>query len=187
MNKEEKDIRYQRTHKSILQAMIELLKVKNFDQITVKDICEQAQISRSGFYLHYLDKFDLVEKYQLYFIRESNERITKERSRSRHDFTLLLLHYLKDEGQLMSLLLSSNGSSEIQNNMKQMMQKNARDFILPYIDISLTNSTEERYFLVFLSNAMLGVVQEWINSNQKETPEDIVKLLDKIIKFDFRQ
>lgn len=87
----------------------------------------------------------------------------------------------------MSLLLSSNGSSEIQNNMKQMMQKNARDFILPYIDISLTNSTEERYFLVFLSNAMLGVVQEWINSNQKETPEDIVKLLDKIIKFDFRQ
>lgn len=69
MNKEEKDIRYQRTHKSILQAMIELLKVKNFDQITVKDICEQAQISRSGFYLHYLDKFDLVEKYQLYFIR----------------------------------------------------------------------------------------------------------------------
>ena len=61
----DKDIRYQRTKKNILEAMTQLLEKKNFEQITVKNICEQAEISRSGFYLHYTDKYDLVEKYQL--------------------------------------------------------------------------------------------------------------------------
>ena len=39
MTKKEKDIRYYRTKKRMNDAMIELLKIKNFNQITVKDIC----------------------------------------------------------------------------------------------------------------------------------------------------
>ena len=56
----------------ILNAMIELLKSKHFDHVTVKDICEKAEISRSGFYLHYMDKYDLVEKYQLELMKQVN-------------------------------------------------------------------------------------------------------------------
>ncbi|MGZ2546862.1 TetR/AcrR family transcriptional regulator [Staphylococcus saprophyticus] len=36
----------------------------NFDEISVKDICKLAEISRGTFYLHYQDKYDLVSKYQ---------------------------------------------------------------------------------------------------------------------------
>ncbi len=33
----------------------------NFEQITVKGITEEAEIGRKTFYLHYLDKYDLVD------------------------------------------------------------------------------------------------------------------------------
>ena len=48
--------------KRIQEALLELLKVKNIQQITVRAICEMADINRSTFYAHYLDVYDLLEK-----------------------------------------------------------------------------------------------------------------------------
>lgn len=56
------DLRIQRTQKSIKQAFFELIEEEGFDHISVKDITARAMISRNTFYLHYSDKFDLLNK-----------------------------------------------------------------------------------------------------------------------------
>lgn len=56
------DLRIKRTQKSIKNAFYELIEEKGFDHISVKDITERAMISRNTFYLHYNDKFDLLNK-----------------------------------------------------------------------------------------------------------------------------
>ncbi|WVT90714.1 TetR/AcrR family transcriptional regulator [Enterococcus durans] len=126
MTKKEKDIRYYRTKKRMNDAMIELLKIKNFNQITVKDICEKATISRSGFYLHYMDKYDLVEKYQLELMKQINRIIDEEtkRNASMEEIMIKILYFFKKEGLLLGLLLSNKGSVEIQNQVKKALQQN---------------------------------------------------------------
>ena len=66
-----KDIRVQKTRKSIEDAFLNLLKENSFENITIKDICEHAMISRSTFYSHYKDKYDLLE----YFFERIIERL----------------------------------------------------------------------------------------------------------------
>ncbi|WP_439426069.1 TetR/AcrR family transcriptional regulator [Oenococcus alcoholitolerans] len=56
------DLRQLKTDRNIKEAMIKMLQKKNFEKITVSDICAIALTSRSTFYLHYLDKYDLIEK-----------------------------------------------------------------------------------------------------------------------------
>lgn len=56
------DLRIQRTQKSIKQAFFDLIEEEGFDHISVKDITARAMISRNTFYLHYSDKFDLLNK-----------------------------------------------------------------------------------------------------------------------------
>ncbi|MFT8823526.1 TetR/AcrR family transcriptional regulator, partial [Liquorilactobacillus satsumensis] len=56
------DLRKFKTKRNLEQAFIKLLKTKDFAKITIGDICKVAFTSRSTFYLHYLDKFDLLEK-----------------------------------------------------------------------------------------------------------------------------
>lgn len=56
------DIRIIKTKRNIEQAFMVLLNKKTFRSITIQDICEEALTSRSTFYLHYLDKYDLLEK-----------------------------------------------------------------------------------------------------------------------------
>ena len=42
-----------------------LLNIKDFEYITVKDICLKAKVNRSTFYLHYLNVNDLLEDREL--------------------------------------------------------------------------------------------------------------------------
>ncbi len=50
------------TKKVIKDAYTELLKKKNYSQITVSEICRLAEINRSTFYLHYLDAYDVLDE-----------------------------------------------------------------------------------------------------------------------------
>lgn len=76
--KKELDSRYLKTKNKINEAMLTLLRNKKFDQISVKNICDTAKISRSAFYQHYKDKYDFVEKYQLELIERGNTLLIKK-------------------------------------------------------------------------------------------------------------
>lgn len=56
------DPRIKRTLLLIREAFVSLLEEKGFDQLTVRDITARADINRATFYLHYRDKYDLLEK-----------------------------------------------------------------------------------------------------------------------------
>ena len=60
-NSEVLDPRIRRTRQLLQDALDKLLQIKNFDQISVQDIAEQATVNRATFYDHYPDKFALLE------------------------------------------------------------------------------------------------------------------------------
>ena len=56
------DLRVRRTRKSIMDAFISLSEKKEFKDITIKDITNEAMINRATFYYHFEDIYDLLEK-----------------------------------------------------------------------------------------------------------------------------
>ena len=56
------DLRIKRTQAAIRASFFELVEKKGFEHISVKDITEGAMISRNTFYLHYADKYELLNK-----------------------------------------------------------------------------------------------------------------------------
>lgn len=55
---------YIRTDKAIKQSLITLLKSKPFEKITIQDILDETPVTRSTFYKHYHDKYEIAEKMQ---------------------------------------------------------------------------------------------------------------------------
>jgi len=55
------DLRVEKTIRAIQKAFFKTLGYRNFSQITVNALCEEAQISRRTFYLHFNDKYDLLK------------------------------------------------------------------------------------------------------------------------------
>jgi len=56
------DYRIEKTKRSIYNAFIELRARKPLEKITVKELCEKAQINKSTFYVYYHDVYDLSDK-----------------------------------------------------------------------------------------------------------------------------
>ncbi len=60
MREEKQDRRSQRTRHMLIHALLELIENKHYDQISVQDIVEQANVGRSTFYAHYQNKDELL-------------------------------------------------------------------------------------------------------------------------------
>src|SRR5436190_23898756 len=64
--KKREDRRIQRTRQLLQQAFMEVVREKGFTATSIQDIAERANVSRGTFYLHYTDKYMLLDT----FIRE---------------------------------------------------------------------------------------------------------------------
>src|SRR5690349_25047649 len=68
------DLRVRRTYKFLWDALISLMTERNFESITVTDICERAMVHRTTFYKHYEDKYGLL----YYGIQEQLNALAEE-------------------------------------------------------------------------------------------------------------
>jgi AcrR family transcriptional regulator len=60
MDQQRQDRRSQRTQQALMDALIALLAVKNYDEISINDIVDHANVGRATFYVHFQDKDDLL-------------------------------------------------------------------------------------------------------------------------------
>ena len=61
MTQQRQDRRSQRTQQALMDALIALLAVKRYDEISINDIIDRANVGRSTFYAHYQAKDDLLK------------------------------------------------------------------------------------------------------------------------------
>ena len=65
-----KDQRRSLTKKALLDALVICLKDQDFNEITTIRLVQTAGISRSSFYTHYKDKFEMIDSYQKEFFNK---------------------------------------------------------------------------------------------------------------------
>ena len=70
------DIRIEKTRQSIINAFIELRSHKELERITIKELCEKAQINKSTFYAHYQDIYYLSDTLETEVVVSIMENLT---------------------------------------------------------------------------------------------------------------
>lgn len=88
------------------------LKIESFDDITTIKIAKEAGISRSSFYIHYKDKFELIDSCQQTLFNQV-EYIFEKHEGNKEQAFLEIFEFLKRE-RLLSALISANGTREFQ-------------------------------------------------------------------------
>lgn len=91
------DRRILRTKSAIRAALISLIEEKGFEALSVKDLMTKANLNRGTFYLHYQDKFDLLD--------QTLEEITRDVESILMEFITLLPEGLKDNPLPSSIII----------------------------------------------------------------------------------
>ncbi|GAX00455.1 TetR/AcrR family transcriptional regulator [Secundilactobacillus silagei] len=105
------DKRIIKTERDIKQAVLILLKTTPFQKISISQICDQALVSRSTFYEHFQDKYDLlgqlVKQYTLLFQGLVKERATQIIKQETHVLSISkIASTLQDHREALNVLLA---------------------------------------------------------------------------------
>ena len=65
------------TKKILKESLLELMQDKPVSKITIKEICDMSEMSRSTFYLHYQDQFKLLEDIEKEVLEKTFENLRK--------------------------------------------------------------------------------------------------------------
>ncbi|NLF45410.1 MAG: TetR/AcrR family transcriptional regulator [Syntrophomonadaceae bacterium] len=186
MKDRKEDRRVIRTKQVILEALVTLIEEKGIDAVTVKDITRKANINRGTFYLHYQDKTDLLEKTVGDIMEEcqalllqSNSLVIKEYVNSNNPplFMVSLFEYFDQNASLIRAFLSMKGDLSFQEQFKNIIWSNLFEKELS-VHIKKDNLlVPGDYLVIYLISAHLGVIQHWLEKEQRETPREMASIL----------
>lgn len=180
MNEETMDKRVYKTLTKIEKSMVTLLNVKSYDDISIKDICDESGISRGTFYQHYRDKDDFLFQYQKAMMKKGKRRLTQIQFEERRQFFEHALNFWINEGELLLLLLRDNGAYIVHQAIKKNLQQNIDVRLVPIMNTQALINKEKYFLIIFMSNAVFGVLQDWVQRGRQESPKEISLMIDKV-------
>ncbi len=189
MNKSES--KYYNTAFLMDQALLLLLNKKEFDYITVKEICEKAGVNRSTFYLHYENMTDLliesIEYLKKQLVDKFNETDIVDISSNNLDdlllytpkYTLPYLEFIKENKKVFMAAVSQPNVFEVDSTFNNMYNK----LFEPILEKFNINDAEKKYIIKFYINGVHAIVIEWIKNDCKEDLTFISNLITKCIQY----
>ena len=170
MNKSES--KYYNTALLMDEALLLLLEKKEYDFITVKEICEKAGVNRTTFYLHYESIDDLlVETIELInnrFMAAFNNKVIDPKTSNKKELFLIedkyLLPYLKLIKDHKAIYKLIHNKPHIFNNQKAFKElyKNLFEGILDKYGVS---DDEKEYVFAYFCFGVLAIVDKWIEKD----------------------
>lgn len=111
------DRRIVKSEKAIQSAFLAMLLDVGFDAITVKNLTEKADISRKTFYLHYLDKYDLLNGIVDEMIRDLTDLCEKKKDMGFVDGTVLWFYYFEEHKPFFTALFSTESTISFRHRL----------------------------------------------------------------------
>mgnify|MGYP000444483951 CR=1 FL=1 len=182
MKTEKLDRRIKYTKMFLKKSLVELMGEYPISKISVKMLCESADINRSTFYAHYTNQYDLLKQLEQEVIAEFKKHITKDAFSKQTAQTIQsmnqILDYISKNADIFKILLSENGNSTFHKEIMILAQEKILSEIhnSPYID----ERTSE-YLQCFAVTGALSIIQKWLHDGMVESTEKMSELASKIL------
>lgn len=157
-------------------ALMDLLSEKgSVTKISVRELCERADLNRSTFYAHYSEPKELLEEVEAELLdatREHLQKIDAENDIGAHRYLLSFLIYIKENDKPFRTLLIDAGDPEFRS---KFMQQSIIQFI-ENLDIAFPKE-QEQYIYSYILNGSTGVIIQWMRSDYSIDENALVDLL----------
>ncbi len=176
--------RFRETEIRMEAAMLKLLKNTEFEKITVKKICEAAEVNRSTFYAHFIDIYDMLNKMETALHRELLESYKNKNDYSlfsEESFIYFLEHikkhkyFYKINLQTRKTFPLSQGYEPLSNIIKSRCQQ-----------AGITDDKEIMYYFISFQAGFTMILKHWVDTDclikENELPAIIKKSIPNILK-----
>ena len=173
------DARVRYTKMAIQQQFCNILRDKPLNRVTVKEICDRAEINRATFYRYYTDPYDLLEKMEQEFLKDMFEKIEESASIGTKKVLILMMEKIKENHSLYQALFSENGD---RNFIERLFTVCYKEQAVNLHD-QLHNLPLEKQELLFyfIAQGCSGILSQWINNGMEMPVDEVADFAEKLI------
>lgn len=175
----ETDPRVIRTHQLIQDAFTSLIKEKDFEDITVKEIAENATVNRATFYAHFVDKYEILDsKISESFTKILMKKITGHEAFNEETIRSIFLAVCDFHSELSTLCKRSYRSlgTLFEQKVKDITQITLFKIMLKDMIFDSKEQLSIKTVSVMLSWGMYGAAYSWNNEGHQISAESFVEL-----------
>ncbi|MBN2222948.1 MAG: TetR/AcrR family transcriptional regulator [Vallitaleaceae bacterium] len=178
MEKKE-DRRVKMTKIFLKESLIDLVCDKDLAKITIKEICERADVNRATFYAHYSDQYALFDSIKDEFVENILKQVpmNAEDERGTLEAILNILNYLLENLKLSKLFLSERADV---NFLKRIMGIVYEDVHLKFMKFMKITETRAMFISSYVITGSVGVVQNWFENGLKQAPEEVASIISEL-------
>ena len=189
MNKSES--KYFNTALLMNEALLLLLEKKDYEFITVTEICQKAGVNRSTFYLHYLSIDDLlietIDMINKKFHEAFDNKTLDVRTSTKEDLYLIndenLIPYLTLIKEYKHVYKLIHDKPHLFKNQytSELLYKELFSKILDKYGVE---KSEKEYIFSYFSLGLVAIIQKWIERDCQDDIEMIANIMKKVIRYE---
>lgn len=181
------DFRIQRTYKMLMDALMDALREKDFDEITVSELCDRAMIRRATFYKHFGDKYELFA----YAIRtleiQFREKISRE-CEDDHSKTFYIamaddvFRFVEENDDVFSSVMRGKSSKMLLEILSEELERDICQRLTENEKEGHTLPARPDLLAAILSGSLISILRWW-NLNGKKMPrEELTRECARLIR-----
>ncbi len=175
--------RTRRTRQFLRDAFLSLLKEKRYEDISVQDIIKRADVARSTFYAHYVDKEDLLVGRQGVFASNlgghaelmAHEEKRRESVLSTRDW----FHHIRAQRDILKIIA--------RDSAMDLAMKNLRDILRADIQVKVEKLLPEDGALPpvlvvdYLTDSLMSLLKWWVKQGMTYSPEQMDEIFQRLV------
>ncbi|WP_248562698.1 TetR/AcrR family transcriptional regulator [Niallia sp. NCCP-28] len=175
------DRRVIKSQEAIKKAFIELMTEKTIAEITIQNIADRANIGRRTVYLHYLDKYDLLEKLLEEHINELRKLCETASELSFAEGNLIWFEYFERNSSFFSSMFASKGAPAFRSKFLKFVIEELENEV--GVNKGQNQGLSKDLILKFFGAAIVEIVEAWFTNELSESTQVVAEqvgiLLDR--------
>ncbi|WP_313132360.1 TetR/AcrR family transcriptional regulator [Anaerocolumna sp.] len=177
--------RTQYTRMVLQDSLIELMKEKSISKITIKELCEKADVNRTTFYAHYTDQYDLLRKIEdevLLWLKEAIITLLGKITDKSGTMQIMeeICHYFVENSKHLQVLMSEQGDIDFQKEIFTLIYQQCGMSSLSPANISL-GINEDAF--IFAVNGSVGLIQHWLKNGFKKSAKEMAETIYDLTRY----
>ena len=170
------DRRVQYTKRALREALVHLMRENHISKISVKALCDAADVNRSTFYAHSQNQYDLLRQIEAEALEDLTAYLLEEAPRT-YNVTKILEYAQANADLFIVLLDESDGAFQ-----RQIME------LAHVVDLRLTDEPDacrddrQEYMYLFAVTGALGVLTQWLKKGTPQSPAVMSEMLMRMIQ-----
>lgn len=178
MEDKKTDRRVAKTRMHVIQTTLELLRKNSFSKISVRDICEEAMISRSTFYAHFEDKFALLDACMEYIGQKLLHDTESADPHSRHN---AMITAIEADARLFRNIFINGRTEELQTIFFNHCHRDLLAIIKMQKDAGHPFSDPPEAMAAFYAGGVSAMLNWWITNNFPVSAQEMIHCQNRLM------